>query len=666
MSSNVVTTDFIVEIPVVSEPAIHPDGQTVAYVRSHVDRVTMDTSSQIEFVPWAGGESRSLTRGPADRSPAWSPDGSSLAFLRRTPNGGHAGHPQVWVLPTSGGEARSVTALDRGVEHFRWSADGKSLLCVSRIDPEAIPPEPHRPPRARLVTKLRYRVDGEGWRGEAHRALFVVRLDRSNASRRLTRGRHDCSLAEFSPDSSRIAFRSSSRRRGGEPGPYDAELCVVSAQGGHVQRVVRDAYQLRALAWSPDGSRIAYVADDGRRRSEPCIWVVDLRDGGRKQLTDDRLHTGSSELAWRGARGALLFKATVRGEDRLYRASASGDPALVHGTGAAMTALSVTPDGERGACISSQPDRPAEVLALDLGQEQSRALTAASRAYLDGRTICRTERFSIRRDGFEIDCRLTLPPTFSARQSYPLVLEVHGGPQSHFGEGFSPMAQVLAGAGFLVLRVNPRGSTSYGAPFTSAVYGDWGGQDFADLMAVLDSVCERPYVDRTRLGISGYSYGGYMSAWAATQTDRFRAAVAGAPVTNLVSCYGTDDLSPWLEDELGGTPWAEAEHYAARSPITHVTKVATPILLLHGEDDLRCPISQSEEFFVALKRLRKTVEFVRYPGSGHTFFAHGHPALRQDYYERIANWFSRWLLPAATARPRNAASTRLTRPGSPR
>ncbi|MDA1061803.1 MAG: S9 family peptidase, partial [Chloroflexi bacterium] len=278
------------------------------------------------------------------------------------------------------------------------------------------------------------------------------------------------------------------------------------------------------------------------------------------------------------------------------------------------------------------------------GSVRGHALTAIAAPYLEGHAIGRAERFRVHRGGHSLDCWLLHPPHFDPRRRYPLLLEIHGGPNGHFGAGFNPLHQVLAGAGNLVLSVNPRGSTSYGADFTAAVYEDWGGEDALDLLAALDSASSRPYVDADRLGVHGYSYGGYMSAWLVGHDHRFRAAAIGAPVTNLVSMYGqTDIAASFGERQWGGLPQDNLAHYLERSPLTYAEHIGTPVLLLHGEADIRVPISQSEELFTALKRRGKTVEFVRFPGCSHLFLRVGHPSLRRAYYDRVTEWFQRWL-----------------------
>ena len=233
---------------------------------------------------------------------------------------------------------------------------------------------------------------------------------------------------------------------------------------------------------------------------------------------------------------------------------------------------------------------------------------------------------------------------FDRSRQYPMVLDIHGGPNGAFYDSFTPLQQILATSGYLVLAVNPRGSSTYGKDFMMSVLGDWGGEDYQDLMAAVDEVAARPYVDEGRLGVCGYSYGGFMTSWLIGHNDRFKAAVVGASCTDLYSMYGTSDIGvSFGEDQWGGSLVDAAEKLIKHSPITYTSKVNTPVLLLHGEADARCPVAQSEEYFVVLKRLGKQVEFVRFPECNHLFLRTGHPKMREEYLARTLGWFQKWL-----------------------
>ena len=306
--------------------------------------------------------------------------------------------------------------------------------------------------------------------------------------------------------------------------------------------------------------------------------------------------------------------------------------------------MSVDGGSSTAVVAASSTESPGDLHVIDLVAGGSYQLSDYNGPYMKDHPPAVMEKFSIERAEVEIECRLYFPPEFDENSTYPLVLDIHGGPNGAFYDAFVPAQQVLATAGYLVLAVNPRGSSTYGTDFMMAVLGDWGGEDYEDLMASVDHVIQRPYVDQERLGVHGYSYGGYMASWTVGHSNRFKAAVVGAPCINLHSMYGTSDIGiSFGEAQWGGSISDAADKMLERSPITYAANVETPVLLLHGEADARCPIGQSEEYFTALKRLNKEVEMVRFPGCSHLFPRMGHPKMREEYLTRTLGWFNRLL-----------------------
>ncbi len=651
---------IVTELEVVASPALRPDGRTIAYVRQGVEPGTLRRWSFIERAPFPEGDDESatvrrLTQGPLDSAPLWSPDGGSLAFLRsaREP-GGTVGPPQLWLLPADGGEACQLTDLAGAVRSITWLPDGSSLVIAAEVDPDQPGPDADPEiPTVRRVNHIYYRADGIGWRGDTHRQLFRVDA-REGGVRQLTSDDYDCYFPAPSPDGRLVAFASGDRsgeRERRTPGKL--ELCVVPTGGGTVERLVTGLSGLGPITWSPDGRRLAYVSGgDEPSYSQSYLWTLDHQPEARPVcLSPDRLQptgggpplTEPPPLSWRA--GEITFAAERRGSSGLYRiAEAGGEVTVLHEADELSSGLSLSADAQRGATVASTVDRPGEVMTLDLDRGTGQRLTRVSDGYLTTHPPAATERFTLRRADLEIECWLTFPLDFDPQRSYPLVLEVHGGPNGFFGNGWMPLHQMLAGAGYLVLATNPRGSSTYGQDFVSRVFGDWGGEDYLDQMAAVDQVLERGYVDADRLAIHGYSYGGFMTSWTIGHTTRFRSAIVAAPVTNLVSMYGQTDIAVQFgEQQWGGTPWERADAYVRHSPITYAPRVETPVLLLHGEADIRCPISQSEEYYTVLKRLGKPVEFVRFPGGFHGFVRSGHPAMVRAYHEHVLEWFGRTL-----------------------
>jgi len=660
--------NIAIDLDTVAAPAISPDGTAVAYVRAGVDPDSLRRHSHIEVVPFAieagEGEPRRLTAGPLDSAPAWAPDGRTLAFLRsQRSEDGTTSPAQLWLLPADGGEAAQLTDLRGTVRSITWLPDSSDLIAAAEVDPNAPDPDaPDREARATIpipkrVNRIYFRADGIGWRGDTHRQLFRVNIATAEAHQ-ITRDDFDCYSPVPSPDGASIAFASTDRSAQRERRtPGKLELCVLLATGGRVRRLVRNLSGLGPIVWSPDGKRLAYISGGKEYAyAQTYLWTIDLAisDEPRRITVDWLQPTGGSPplaepppLLWAGRR--IIFQADRHGSTGLYSVTPSGSRVDAIRTPRQTderlgAALSITPDGSRAAVLASTLTRPNEITAVDLVASEEHQLTDVSADYLGDHKPGRTERFTFHRDDLDIECWLTFPPGFDRKKQYPLVLEVHGGPNGFFANGWMPMHQMLASRGYLVLYINPRGSSTYGRDFVSRVFDDWGGEDYEDQMAAVDHVLRRSYIDEKRLGIHGYSYGGFMTAWTVGHTDRFKSAVVAAPVTNLVSMYGQTDIAVQFgEQQWGGTPWDNFDAYVERSPITYAPNVKTPVLLLHGEADVRCPISQSEEYYTALKRLGKPVEFVRFPDGFHGFTRTGHPAIVRSYHEHVLDWFNRTL-----------------------
>ncbi len=632
--------DHVYELARVGEPSISPDGAWLAYSRAEIYRKSMKERSQLMLAALPDGEHRALTQGDSDTVPRFSPDGSQIAFVRPD----ERGRKQLWVIPLDFGEARRVTDVEGGVGDLAWSPDGGRIAFVSDVKPEGDAAGPG--PEVKVVRRIRYRTDAGGWRGDAFRHVFVVDVD-SGDVRQLTSAEGDHAAPTWSPDGTRIAYVSDAVE--GRDVSWQSGVFVVPSKGGEPQRWAPDVSCFSqnplsgAVAWSPGGERLAIVGTDDPVLGDPrqSFLFVAERDGARK-LTDGDYSPvlPAPELRWT-ADDRIVFLADHRGESFVCEIDASGGPLRpLAGGGAQSISLTLDAAARSAVVRSTPPDTAGDLYIVDLGDGAQRRLTCSNDAYFADHPPGVMSKSTIRREGMEIESRLIVPPDFDESRRHPLIVDIHGGPHGRFQDSFDSTHHVLATAGYLVLAVNPRGSTTYGLDFAKAVIEDWGGEDYLDIMAALDDVCARGFVDETRLGVHGYSYGGFMGSWAVGHTDRFRAAVVGAPVVNFVSMYGTSDIGvSFGEPQWGGTLAGSFDTFVERSPLTYATKVKTPVLLLHGEDDHRCPIGQSEEMFVSLKRLGKEVELVRFPGCSHSFLRSGHPKMRVEYLRRMKAWF---------------------------
>ena len=647
--------ELVYELTAVSDPTLSPDGTRVAFARSKIDKESMTTHSQIMMAALPEGEPDPFTGGQSDARPSFSPDGKRIAFIRDDSKG----RRQVWVIGMSGGEAKQLTSIAGGVTELAWAPDSQALAFVSDVDPDRLPDDHDAKldPRVKVARRVRYRADTIGWRGDAFRHIFVVDADGGEA-RQLTTGEGEDRSPAWSPDGTKIAFISDR----GEDRDFTSrsEAYVIPAEGGEHALWSDGLTSVAALTWSPDGGRLAVVGSDESEVGAAWQGRIFLIQPGQPphRLTDGTVKPTAGyppiipppELRWTGD-GRIVFLAELEGQSYVYDVAVSGGRLRrLFGGGAQFATASFTVDARKAALVVVSPESSGDIRIADLEQSTDSRLTAYNDGYFSAHPTARLEKFSASRAGFDIESRLFLPPDFDSGQKYPMVLDIHGGPHGVFYDAFNPMQQILATNGYVVLAVNPRGSSSYGVDFLTAVLRDWGGEDYLDIMAAVDEVVSRPYIDSARLGITGYSYGGFMSSWIIGHDTRFRAAVVGAPCINLSSMAGTSDIGvSFGEVQWGGIRKDAVDVYLERSPLTYAPNVETPVLLMHGEADVRCPIEQSEQYFVTLKRLGKEVELVRFPGCSHPFVRSGHPRMREEYLARLLGWMNSHLVAAAGA-----------------
>jgi dipeptidyl aminopeptidase/acylaminoacyl peptidase len=650
--------DYHYHLKTASNPAISPNDKAVAFAVHRFDKDTDESRTDI-FVKSLGSSTTltQLTDSGTASKPAWSPDSKRVAFLDED----DSGTQQIYVRVAAGGDATALTTQIAEVDAIAWSPDGKKIAFRSLVpgpdELEIINAGPDYP-NIRTARRIRYRQDGVGWRGDSFYHLFVLDLGSKEVTQ-ITDGEGDEGPPVWSPDGQRIAFISDQNDQ--RDTTSKTELYVCNVDGSSRTLWSDGMFMVESIGWSPDSARIAVSGAKTIKEAggyglttQSSIYVLDPENGTDPlKLTDDSIRphangsgnpvtANSPHISWTNS-GGIVFGADSRGQSHICVANPESPQNFRKVTdGWQITEIATSSEAGFAIAATSSPTSHGELRLIDLNSADVHTVTSLNTAFFDDHDVATLEKFSMERDGFDIETRVWFPPGFDPSKKYQLLLDIHGGPHSAFYDSFYPIHQVAAGAGYVVVAPNPRGSSTCGLEFATAVHGDWGGGDYEDVMAAMEHVAAREYIDETRVIIHGSSYGGFMSSWAVGHTDRFQSAVIAAPVTNLPSFYGTSDIGVnFTETQIGGERFEAIEQYREHSPLTYARNVNTPVLLLHGEDDARVPIEQSEQYFVALKRHGKEVEFVRLPGTSHGIFRTKHSVIRKQYFLRMLEWFER-------------------------
>ena len=630
------TLDDVMAIRQVSDPRISPDSSRVVYTITEIDMKANEENADLWLVSIAGGAPRRLTSQTGDdRRARWSPDGASIAFLSDRVSVDDEGkrvekRTQIWLMPLDGGEAQQLTSSPSAVSEFAWSPDGKQLVYVA-----ATLPDDHKAREERRKAGFDAVVAGE----HRMRHLWTIAVGGGKATQ-ITKGDFDATEPAWSPKGDLIAFVS-------RPTPVANEqllsdLYVVPAPGGAPRKLVNNEGPDFAPAWSPDGAEIAYLSNQRRQSSgaHNTITIVPIAGGApRFVLREFDYSAGAPRWAPDGRR--LFFTAGTHGESHIFVVPATGGAAKALTTGSILaTSIDIANNGQRLAFLREDPRAPEDVWTANAEGADAKKATDAN-PQIAGLRIAETQVIRWKgADDWDIDGILVKPLGYQAGRRDPLIVEAHGGPHGAQSVGFNPMWQYFAARGFLVLAPNFRGSAGYKQEFVDADRNDWGGKDYIDIMRGVDHVIAQGLADPERLGIEGWSYGGFMTSWIIGQTDRFKAAVAGAAVTNLHSFYGTTDIQRFIEWEFEGFPWDNVEKIRTHSPVTFAPRAKTPTLILHGEQDVRVPFEQGQQLYTTLRKSGVTVELVSYPREGHGL---REPAHRYDRIHRTTEWFERLL-----------------------
>lgn len=660
-----ISAEDLYQFQLVSDPQISPDGRYVVFGLTRIDAKSQKKYTNLWVVPTDGSEPpHQFTYGDhTDATPRWSPNGRFIAFLSNRKDEKQA---QLHIIPLNGGEARPLTSFKGSIASYQWSPDGTKFVCQFRQkDQEAIEREEDEQKKklgvvARHITRVYYKLDGAGYLPKEHWHIWTVDAATGEATQLTAGDTYDETEPCWSPDGQHILFVSN---RAPDPdfAEDETELYLIPATGGQMQQIAAHHGRKSAPVFSPDGTHIAYIGRvlAGKWYQNANLFVVPASGGTAHNLTahldkhlsivtltDMGTSTAQTLPTWSADSQTIYCQTSDYGDQPVMAFKLDGTAEFfIHAPGQ-VGSFSLDASQNQVAYLWGQLDNVGQVRVWDRATGETRQLTQFNEGLLAQIDLGRTEEVWFNSpDGTKLHGWITFPPGFDAAQKYPSIMEIHGGPQTQYGRVFMHEFYYLAAQGYVVYWSNPRGSQGYGETFAGAIYNQWGTVDYDDVMAWADYMTQQPYIDPSRMGVTGGSYGGYMTSLIIGRTHRFKAAVAQRVVSNLISFYGSCDFN-WGAEYLMGmekAPWDDLQNYWRQSPISYVGGAKTPTLFIHSEMDQRCDREQGEQMYVALKRLGVETELVLFPEESHGLSRIGRTDRRIARLNHILGWFERHL-----------------------
>ena len=650
-----VTAEDYLAFETLGDPHFSPDGSAIAFAVTTIDQKQNRRRSTIYSVPADGSREPQALTDPvrSSTSPRWRPDGGAIAFLSARPAPGDDNpRTQVWLLPLGGGEPRRLTSLANGVTSFQWSPDGARLVVVSRSGPSD---SAKSPSDVRHYRHANYKFNDTGWFDDKRAHLWVVDAASSRSTQITSGDDWNDADPQWSPDSRKIAFVSDRSGKAFDEG-HNTDVWVIDASGGAPTKISDHEEADTSPRWSPDGRTIAFLSAVPEK-SHPRIWLAPSTGGAPSKTAADGVDLIPTALRWAEGGRALYFEAGVKGATQLYRVDLASRRASPITSGErTLHLVDVNERTQRMAYGVNDPTRLDDLYAADLAGRGEKQLT-----HMNADWYKQTQRVPVERvpfkgaDGWDVDGFFMKPVGWEPGKKYPMILTIHGGPAGMFGFDWYHEFQVYAAHGWAVFFTNPRGSTGYGEKFERGIELNWGGKDYVDVMNGVDAALAKyPWVDRDRLGVTGGSYGGFMTNWIVSHTNRFKAAVTLRSISNFVSDDGTRDGQYGHADDFTGDIFEKFDLYWNASPLKYVKNVKTPTLVLHSDNDFRVPIEQGEQWFRALQHFGVPSEIVFFPRENHNLTRTGEPKHLVESINWQVYWFERYIDGNARAVPPDA------------